>query len=223
MMKLEKIGNALLKLGKTAVLAAAVFVVGCGGGSGGGGGPTPEPTPEPTPFACPTEGPLTDLRQTCDDQAYCYTNFPCALCFNTTVIEGENWMVLAGSCPGLDTLGWSGPTVSRTKADLEIACILEEDACGAILEPGSYAETSNQANNLVISAVIGGDRTTLDGYTFARVENTSSSNRSSGPGATANPAEAVMKQLATLELEDGDQEEAAMAIDAMERAFQAME
>jgi hypothetical protein len=146
------------------------------------------------------------------------------ICFNTTVIDGENTWVGAGTCIGSDnTLGYYGPTVSSTRAELEITCIVEEDAC-VPLEPGSYAETSNQARNLVVSGLFSdGDRVTLDGYTFSSVEGTNSSNRSSGSGAAANPAEVVIEQLATLKFEAGDPEEAARAIDAMERALQAIE
>ena len=222
MMTLEKVGNALLKLGKTAVLAAAVFLVGCGGGSGGG---------QP----CPADGPLTNLKNACDDRIHIYESANGRVLFGlstSTSVNGANgkvWTIVAGTCLGSSDCDGAtgGPSQSRTRAKMTRFCDTTTGRCSDDeLASGSFAEIKDQATLLSQRIITkDGEEFNFDNYTYIRSISSDDSASLSRP-TSSTAVDRLVAQITNWDPSENDPSEAGdseSALEAIQRALQESE
>jgi hypothetical protein len=217
MMKLEKVENALLKLGKTAVLAAAVFVVGCGGGSGGG---------QP----CPADGPLTNLKNACDDRIHIYESANGQVLFGLTTSNGVNgangkvWTIIGSICLGTDNCDSTdaGPSQSRTRAKMTRSCV-SAGCIDTALASGSFAEIKDQATLLSQRLIFeSGNEYNFDNFKYIRSISSDDSASLSRP-TSSTAVDSLVAQITNWDPSENDPSEAGereSALEAIQRALQ---
>lgn len=148
------------------------------------------PTPTPTPVACPTNGPIRDLRNDCSHLAYGYQRNGVVAAMSSN----GNVVAICVTDGGPDVICQGGPVSSRTAFLLTGA-----NVNGGPLVPlgaGSQGSISSNGQTLSFTIVVSGEVFAFNGFGFFGVEPLAASAASAQAGSDASAGAVLESRVA---------------------------